>query len=67
LRQHRLGGTALLVKQGGEDMHGFEHVVVAPHGQALGIGQGLLESRCEFVHAHGWKPSSSGGRMAEAP
>ncbi len=33
-------------------MRWFEHVVVAPDGEALRIGERLLEARGKFVHAH---------------
>src|SRR3546814_11276888 len=32
---------------------GFDQVVVAANGQRLRVGQRLLETRGEFVHAHG--------------
>ncbi len=38
------------------DVHRFKHVVVAPDGQRLRVGQRLLETRREFVHPHGYAP-----------
>jgi hypothetical protein len=52
LGQQRAGRAALLAEQGRHHVHRFEHVVVAAHGQRLGVGQRLLETRREFVHSH---------------
>ena len=52
LRQQRRGRAALLAEQRGHHVRRFEHVVVAAHGQRLRVGQRLLETRGEFVHAH---------------
>src|SRR5690606_40630380 len=41
-------------------VRGFDEVVVAAHGQRLRVGDGLLEARGEFVHAHGGFPANRG-------
>ncbi|MNV54687.1 hypothetical protein D3C71_1468930 [compost metagenome] len=53
LGQQRARAAALLVQQRGEYMHRFDDVVVAAHGQRLGVSQRLLETRGELVHPHG--------------
>jgi hypothetical protein len=30
-------------------VHGFNELVVLPHGQALGVGQSLLKAGSEFI------------------
>ena len=53
LRQQRPGAAALLVQQRQQQVRGFDDGVVAADGERLGIAQRLLETRGEFVHAHG--------------
>jgi hypothetical protein len=46
-------------------MHRFDDIVVAADRQLLGVGDGLLEPRGEFVHAHGRDSTKKmGGRAA---
>jgi hypothetical protein len=44
LAQQRHRGTALLVEQRRHQVQRLEHVVVAADGEALRIGQGLLQA-----------------------
>ena len=44
LREQRHGRAALLVEQRGQEVHRFEHVVVAPDCERLRIGERLLEA-----------------------
>ena len=46
-------GTALLVEQGDQQVGGFDELVIAPDGQALGIRQRHLKLACHLVHSHG--------------
>ena len=64
LRKQRRRGTALLVEQRRHQVHRFEHVVVAPDRQRLGVGQCLLEARSQFVHPHECRPQNWRGRKA---
>ncbi len=52
LGQQRRGGAALLIEQRCHHVRWLKHVVVAPHGQRLRIGQRLLKTRSKFVHSH---------------
>ena len=61
LRQQGPRAAALLVKQGNQQMHGFDDIVVATDRQRLCVGDGLLETRGEFVHAHRRTPVETGG------
>ena len=56
LHEQRAHRAALAVEQRQHDVRRLEELVVAADGQGLGIGQGLLESAGEFVHAHGITP-----------
>ena len=47
-----------------QQMHRFDDVVIATDGQRLGVGDGLLETRGEFVHAHGLDSARKGGEAA---
>ena len=57
LLQQRGGSASGLVKQGLEQVGGFDLGVIAADGQALRIGQGLLKTAGELVHPHGAAPS----------
>ena len=50
--QQRGGRAVLLVQQGQQQVLGLDELLVAAVGQALGVGEGLLEYGGEFVHAH---------------
>ena len=43
----------MLVEQGHHQMDGFDELVIAPDGQALGIRQGHLEFTGQTIHSHG--------------
>ena len=58
LRQQRRGRAALLVEQRTHQVHRLDHVVVAPDGQRLRVGQRLLKTRSQFVHPHEKAPKS---------
>src|SRR6185312_6467136 len=64
LGQQGRGRAALLVEQGGHDVHGFKDVVVTSDRQRLRVGKRLLETRSQFVHAHA---GTSGVWMALTP
>ena len=51
-RQQRGAGAVVLPQQRQQQMLRFDELLVAAHGDALGIGQGLLELGGEFVEAH---------------
>src|SRR3546814_9612793 len=59
--EQRARAAAGLVQRRQQQVRGFDQVVVAAHGQRLRVGQRLLETRGEFVHAHG---KALGIRMA---
>ena len=48
--------SPLLVQHGREHVTGLDVGVVAPQGQGLGLAQGFLKFRREFVHAHSSPP-----------
>ncbi len=50
------GAAILLVEQRQQQVLRLDDLVVVADGEALGIGQGLLELGGEFVEAHGGKP-----------
>ena len=53
LCQQRPQAAALLVQQGQQHVRRLDHLVIAAHGQGLGVGQGGLETAGQFVVAHG--------------
>ncbi len=54
LRKERRGRAVRLIQQRDQQMRRFQHVVVASDRETLRIGERLLETRGEFVGAHGW-------------
>ncbi len=52
-RQQRRGAAVVLVEQGQQQVLRLDHLVVVADGDALGVGDGLLELGGEFVEAHG--------------
>ncbi|KFB74338.1 MAG: hypothetical protein AW09_000380 [Candidatus Accumulibacter phosphatis] len=51
--QQRCGRPVFLLQQGQQQVRRFDDLVVVPDGQALGIGQSLLELGGQFVQTHG--------------
>jgi hypothetical protein len=45
--------AAVLFEQGGHQVQRFDELVIEAQRPALGVAQGLLESGCHFVRAHG--------------
>ena len=62
LRQQRARAAAGLVEQRDQQVRRFDDVVIAADRQRLRVGEGLLEPRGEFVHAHG----GDSGKMSAA-
>jgi len=61
-----LRGAALLIEQRQHDVDRLDHVVVAPDRETLGIGQSLLQTRGQFIHAHLIFPRKNGKRRNAA-
>ena len=55
LREQMPHTAALLVEQRDQHMHRLDELMIAAHGEALGIGEGGLKFTGQFVHAHGAK------------
>ena len=54
LRQQRCRAAIVLLQQGQQQMLRLDHLVVVTDGQALCIGQSLLEFGSKFVKTHGF-------------
>ena len=52
LGQQVTGAATLLVQQGHHQVHRLDELVVASHGQALGVHERHLELAGQFVHSH---------------
>jgi hypothetical protein len=52
LLQQGPGGAALLVEQRCHQVHRLNVLIVATHGEGLGIGQCLLKFGRQLVHSH---------------
>jgi len=53
LHQQRTHRAARGIQHGQKHVGRLDELVIAPESQRLGIGQRLLETAGEFVHAHG--------------
>jgi hypothetical protein len=51
--QQGRGAAVVLVEQGQQQVLRLDELLVVADGQALGVGDGLLELGGEFVEAHG--------------
>ena len=56
LGQQRPHRAPLLLQHGQQQMGRLDEVVVPGYSQGLGIGQGRLQSACEFLHRHSGSP-----------
>jgi hypothetical protein len=54
--QQRGGAAVVLPQQSQQQVLRLDELLVAAHGHALGIGEGLLELGGELVEAHFGKP-----------
>ena len=67
LGEERAHGAPLLVEQGGHHVHRLQVLVIATHGEALGVGQGRLEPGRQLVHPHRHRSSTGAAAALHSP